>query len=342
MDEKNNIRFKGGLPDYLIRHTTFRQMQIFEAIVRLGSFTRAAEELFLTQPTVSSQIKKLTNVMGVPLLDQAGRSTKPTEAGKDLYQAVRDIFDTLSDLDTRIAGIKGLQRGRLRLAVITTAQYFSPEILGAFCREYPGIDVTLKVTNRDNMIDRIQNNEDDLYIFGQLPEKLQHIEAHRFAPNPLIVMASKYHPLCKEANITIEQLANESFIFREVGSGNRDAAMRAFAKHGLVPNVRLELGSNEAIKHAVVGGLGLTISSLHTLTLEGPKGPIVMLDVEGFPIERKWYVVHPKDKELSLIAKTFLNFTLESEPIITGRMEKLYNGLVERQKTIREKALTSA
>lgn len=342
MDEKNNIRFKGGLPDYLIRHTTFRQMQIFEAIVRLGSFTRAAEELFLTQPTVSSQIKKLTNVMGVPLLDQAGRSTKPTEAGKDLYQAVRDIFDTLSDLDTRIAGIKGLQRGRLRLAVITTAQYFSPEILGAFCREYPGIDVTLKVTNRDNMIDRIQNNEDDLYIFGQLPEKLQHIEAHRFAPNPLIVMASKYHPLCKEANITIEQLANESFIFREVGSGNRDAAMRAFAKHGLVPNVRLELGSNEAIKHAVVGGLGLTISSLHTLTLEGPKGPIVMLDVEGFPIERKWYVVHPKDKELSLIAKTFLNFTLESEPIITGRMEKLYNGLVERQKTIREKALMSA
>ena len=342
MDENNNIRFKGGLPDYLIRHTTFRQMQIFEAIVRLGSFTRAAEELFLTQPTVSSQIKKLTNVMGVPLLDQAGRSTKPTEAGKDLYQAVRDIFDTLSDLDTRIAGIKGLQRGRLRLAVITTAQYFSPEILGAFCREYPGIDVTLKVTNRDNMIDRIQNNEDDLYILGQLPDKLHHIEAHRFAPNPLIVMASKHHPLCKEANITIEQLANESFIFREVGSGNRDAAMRAFAKHGLVPNVRLELGSNEAIKHAVVGGLGLTISSLHTLTLEGPKGPIVMLDVEGFPIERKWYVVHPKDKELSLIAKTFFDFTLESEPVISGRMEKLYNGLVERQKTIREKALASA
>ena len=255
---------------------------------------------------------------------------------------MRDIFDTLSDLDTRIAGVKGLQRGRLRLAVITTAQYFSPEILGAFCREYPGIDVTLKVTNRDNMIDRIQNNEDDLYIFGQLPDKLKHIEAHRFAPNPLIVMASKYHPLCKEANVTIEQLANESFIFREVGSGNRDAAMRAFAKHGLVPNVRLELGSNEAIKHAVVGGLGLTISSLHTLTLEGPKGPIVMLDVEGFPIERKWYVVHPKDKELSLIAKTFLDFTLESEPVISGRMEKLYNGLVDRQKTIREKALASA
>lgn len=340
MTDSNNTRFRGGLPDYLIRHTTFRQMQIFEAIVRLGSFTRAAEELFLTQPTVSSQIKKLTNVMGLPLLDQSGRSIKPTDAGNDLYQAIRQIFDCLSDLDTRLAGLKGLQRGRLRLAVVTTAKYFTPEILGDFCREHPAIDVTLKVPNRDEIIERIQNNEDDLYILGQVPRKLEsHIEAHRFAPNPLVVMAPKDHPLCKETNISIERLAEETFVFREVGSGIRDAAMKVFAEHGIVPNVRMELGSNEAIKHAVVGGLGLTISSLHTLTLEGATGPIAMLDVQGFPIQRKWYIAHPKSKELSLIAKTFLEFALASEPIISGRMQSLLNELSTHKKPARSQRL---
>ncbi len=333
MTDNNNPRFRGGLPDYLIRHTTFRQMQIFEAIVRLGSFTRTAEELFLTQPTVSSQIKKLTSVMGMPLLDQSRRSIKPTDAGNDLYQAIRKIFDCLSDLDMRLAGLKGLQRGRLRLAVVTTAKYFTPEILGDFCRQYPAIDVTLKVPNRDEMIDRIQNNEDDLYILGQLPNKLlQHIEAHHFAPNPLVVMAPKDHPLCKESNISIERLAQELFIFREVGSGMRNAAMKVFSEHGIVPNVRMELGSNEAIKHAVVGGLGLTISSLHTLTLEGASGPIAMLDVQGFPIQRKWYIVHQKDKELSLIAKTFLEFAMASEPVISKRMQSLLHDLSARKK----------
>ncbi|MBN4078603.1 LysR family transcriptional regulator [Gammaproteobacteria bacterium AH-315-C21] len=337
MIEKNDSRFKGGLPDYLIRHTTFRQMQIFEAIVRLGSFTRAAEELFLTQPTVSSQVKKLTNVMGLPLLDQAGRSIKPTQAGSDLYQAVRNIFDCLSDLDTRIAGLKGLQRGRLRLAVITTAKYFTPEILGDFCREHPGIDVTLKVANRDRILERIQNNEDDLYILGQLPEKMQHLEAHHFAPNPLVVLAPKGHPLCEESNISIERLAREPFIVREVGSGIRDTTMKVFAEKGLVPNVRMELGSNEAIKHSVVAGLGLTISSLHTLTLEGAKGPIAMLDVVGFPIERIWYVVHPKDKELSLIAKTFFEFAMAGEPVIRARMQTLLGDFSQQQKSIKAK-----
>lgn len=334
MTDQSISSLKGGLPDYLIRQTTFRQMQIFEAIVRLESFTRAAEELFLTQPTVSSQIKKLTKVMGLQLLDQSGRTLRPTEAGNRLYQAVKKIFDSLSDLDSRIAGLKNLQRGRLRLAVITTAKYFTPEILGEFCRQYPSIDVTLKVKNRNSILERIQNSEDDLYILGQLPEKMQHIEVHPFATNPLVVMAPKDHPLCKVSNISIERLAKERFVFREVGSGNRDAAMKAFAKHGLVPNVRMELGSNEAIKHAVVGGLGLTISSLHTLTLEGANGPIAMLDVEGFPIMRKWYIVHSKDKEPSLIGKTFLEFAMASEPVINKRMHALFQEFSTCQKSM--------
>lgn len=336
MSGQNESRFKGGLPDYLIRHTTFRQMQIFEAIVRLGSFTRAAEELFLTQPTVLTQLKKLTDVMGLPLVDQAGRRIKTTEAGEELYQTIRNIFDTLTNLDTRISELKGLSRGRLRLGVITTAKYFSPEILGEFCREYPGVDVSLKVTNRDRILERIQNNEDDIYILGHLPASELNVQSFPFAPNPLVVIASRDHPLCKESNISIERLAQEPFISREVGSGIRDAAMKVFTRHEVFPNIRMELGSNEAIKHAVVGGLGVAVLSLHTLSLEGASGPVDVLDVEGFPIERDWYLVHAKDKELSVIATTFLEFAQSREPDIRTRMADLYEEFVQRHLSRRD------
>lgn len=319
----DNPRFKGGLPDYLIRHVTFRQMQIFEAIVRLGSFTRAAEELFLTQPTVSTQFKKLSDTMELPLLDQSARQFKPTEAGEELYQAIRRIFDSLADLDTRMAELKGLRRGRLRLGVITTAKYFAPEILGDFCRQYPGVDVALKVTNRDRIFQRIQENEDDVYILGQPPEKDLSVKAYPFAPNPMVVIAAKDHPLCSESDIPLERLAKEPFISREVGSGIRDTAMKMFAAHGLTPNIRMELGSNEAIKHAVVGGLGVAVLSLHTLSLEGADGPVDVLDVKGFPIERNWYLVHARDKELTPIARAFLEFAMTKEASIREHMADL-------------------
>jgi len=337
MTAQDHSRFKGGMPDYLIRHTTFRQMQIFEAIVRLGSFTRAAEELFLTQPTVSTQLKKLTDVMELPLLNQSGRQIKPTEAGEELYRAVRQIFDSLSDLDTRIAGLKGLRRGRLRLSVVSTAQYFTPEILGDFCRQHPGVDISLKVTNRDRILERIQTNEDDLYILGQPPKKGLNFKVYPFAPNPLVVMASRNHPLTKESNISIARLAQEPFISREVGSGIRDAVIKLFAEQGLAPNVRMELGSNEAIKHAVVGGLGVAVLSLHTLGLEGVDGPVDVLDVEGFPIERKWYLAHSKDKQLAPMASAFLEFAMACEPVIRERMTTLYEKFSQRHKAMRNK-----
>ncbi|VAW89853.1 RuBisCO operon transcriptional regulator CbbR [hydrothermal vent metagenome] len=332
MTEQSDSKFKGGLPDYLIRHTTFRQMQIFEAVARLGSFTRAAEELFLTQPTVSTQLKKLTDVMELPLLDQSCRQIKPTEAGEELYRAVRKIFDSLSDLDTKVAALKGLNQGRLRLGVITTAKYFAPEILGDFWREYPGVDISLKVTNRNRIIERIQNNEDDLYILGQPPAKEFSLTAYPFAPNPMVVLAAKDHPLFQESNISIARLAEEPLISREIGSGIRDTTMKRFSEHGLTPNIRMDLGSNEAIKHAVIGGLGVAILSLHTLVLDGADGPLGVLDVEGFPIERKWYLAHHQDKELSPMVKAFLDFARASEPVISERMRTLYAQFSARHK----------
>ena len=316
-----------AMPEHLIRHATLRQLQVFEAIVRLGSFTRAAEELFLTQPTVSMQIKKLTDAVGLPLFEYVGRNVQPTEAGRELYDACRRMFETLANLEMKMADLQGLKRGRLRLGVITTAKYFAPEILGEFSHLYPGIEVALKVSNRDSIIERMMANEDDLYIMGQAPAGELEVEAFSFAPNPLVVMAPRDHPLVGEKKISLERLAQEPFILREPGSGIRDATLKFFEQHKLRPRVRMELGSNEAIKHAIVGGLGVSVLSLHTLTLEGTEGPVAILDVEGFPILRQWYIVHPKAKELSLVARTFLDFSIESEPKIRERMVSMWPAL---------------
>ncbi len=337
----NSYTPPGAMPDYLIRHATLRQLQVFESIYRLGSFTRAAEELFLTQPTVSMQIKKLADVIGLPLFEHVGRNVEPTEAGIVLYDACRHMFETLSNLEMMISDLKGLKRGRLRLGAITTAKYFAPEVLGEFCMLHPGIDVALKVTNRDRIIDRMRNNEDDLYIMGQTPSAEIEVESFPIAPNPLCVMASRDHPLVGQKNIPIERIAEEKFLLREPGSGIRDVTLRLFDSIGLRPNVRMELASNEAIKHAIVGGLGISILSLHTLTLEGLDGPVAILDVEGFPILREWYLVYPKGKELSIVAKEFMLFSKGLEGRMNERMETLWPGFTQIAKRQARIAKTS-
>lgn len=320
----NSYTPPAAMPDHLIRYATFRQFQVFEAIYRLGSFTRAAEELFLTQPTVSMQIKKLAEAVGLPLFEHVGRSVEPTEAGKELYAACRSMFETLSNLEMRISDMKGLKRGRLRMGVITNAKYLAPELLGEFSKIYPGIDLSLKVTNRDNIIRRIRANEDDLYIMGQAPQGEFEVESIPFAPNPLVMMAPRNHPLVGKKNISLKEIAKEPFIIREPGSGVRDAMYKAFDAVGVRPTARMEIGNNEAIKHAVANGLGLSVLSLHTLSLEGIDGPVAILDVEGFPVLRNWYMVYPKGKELSLVAQTFLDFVISSESKIRARMQKMW------------------
>jgi DNA-binding transcriptional LysR family regulator len=325
-----------AMPSYLIRHASLRQLQVFEAIVRHGSFTRAAEELFLAQPTVSMQIKKLADSLGLPLFEHVGRNVKPTEIGLELYQSCRAIFETLANIEMKVADLKGLKRGRLRLGVITTAKYFAPEILGEFCKLYPDIEVALKVSNRDRIIDRISSSEDDLYIIGAVPTGQVEVEAFPFAPNPLVVMAPRDHPLVGKKNIPLARIAEEPFILREPGSGIRDATLKHFSDQELRPHVRMELGSNEAIKHAIVGGLGLSVQSLHTLTLEGPDGPVAILDVEGFPIMRQWYLVYPRGKEISPVAQAFLDYALEIEPVMRERMEALWPKLSKHFKLVKK------
>jgi LysR family transcriptional regulator, low CO2-responsive transcriptional regulator len=317
------VMLKSELPGHLIRHATLRQLQVFEAIVRLGSFTRASEELFLTQPTVSIQIKKLSDALGMPLFEQIGRKVFPTEVGRALYGACREILGSLTNLEMKLAELHGLKRGRLRLAVITTAQYLAPSILGEFARRYPEIELSLEVSNYDRVLARLANNDDDLYIIGHVPDQLSDVTVYPFAPNPLVVMARRDHPLIGRRNIPIQRLAEEYFLMREPGSGIREATLKLFDKHGMEPKIRMELGSNEAVKQAVIGGLGIAVLSLHTLSSEGTCGPIGLLDVAEFPIVRQWHIVHPRRKVLSTVAQTFLDFAIQDETRIRAQIDQM-------------------
>jgi len=290
-----------------MRHSTLRQLEVFEAIARLKSFTRAAEELFLTQPTVSMQIKKLTDEIGLPLFEQIGKKIYLTDAGKELYQTCLGIFEHFSRFEMIASDMKGLKSGKLRLAVVTTAKYFTPRLLGMFCQKYPGIDVALIVTNRERVLERLSSNQDDLYILGQVPDAVDAV-AEVFLDNPLVVLASADHPLSHEKKISIERISDEPFIMREPGSGTRMATERFFLGYGHKLKVRMELGSNEAIKQAIVGRLGIAVMSRHTLALDAPMGQLAILDVEGFPIERHWYFAYPSGKQLSIVAQTFLEY----------------------------------
>ncbi len=290
-----------------MRHSTFRQLEVFEALARLGSFTRAAEELFLTQPTASMQIKKLSDAVGLPLYEQVGKRIYLTDAGRALQSTCRELFESLNNFEMLVSDMKGLKQGKLRLAVVTTAKYFAPRLLGPFCNQYPGIDVSLKVSNRERLLERLSNNMDDLYILGQPPEGLEVI-SEPFLDNPLVVLAPNDHPLVGKRNIPLSRLATEPLIMREPGSGTRIAVERLFHEQGHAIKVRMELGSNEAIKQAIVGGLGLSVLSRHTLALDAAMGQLATLDVEHFPILRQWYAVNPIGKQLTVVAQTFLEY----------------------------------
>jgi LysR family transcriptional regulator, low CO2-responsive transcriptional regulator len=290
-----------------VKQVTFHQLKVFEVTARRGSFTRAAEELFLTQPTVSIQMKQLTKAVGLPLFEQVGKRLYLTQAGRELLDTCQDIFERLSQFEMTISDLQGLKRGQLRLSVITTAKYVIPRLLGPFCEQYPGIDVSLIVTNHESILERLRENLDDLYIPSQSPDNID-VHCHSFLDNPLVVLASRHHPLAKEKCIPIERLNGEAFIMREPGSGTRQAVEKLLQEHDISIKVRLELGSNEAIKQAVAGGLGISVLSRHCLALEGEGGQLAILNVEGFPIERHWHIIYPKGKQLSVVARTFFDY----------------------------------
>ncbi len=314
-----------------MRQITLHQLKVFEAAARHLSFTRAAEELFLTQPTISMQVKQLTKAVGLSLFEQVGKRLYLTDAGRELLASSRDIFEALSLFEMKVADIKGLKQGQLRLSVITTAKYVVPRLLGPFCQRYPGIDVSLQVTNHEGVLERLVNNLDDLYIVSQVPTNVD-VQRYAFLENPLVVLAPRDHPLMKERNIKLERLAEEPFIMREPGSGTRHTVQQLFEKHNVPIKVRLDIGSNEAIKHAIAGGLGISVLSLHTLALEMNTGPLAILDVENFPIPLNWYAIYPTGKQLSVVAQTFFEYLKDEGRDIADLAELLKWG--KREDTV--------
>lgn len=288
---------------------TLHQLQIFEVAARHLSFTRAAEELYLTQPTISMQIKQLSKAVGLPLFEQVGKRLYLTEAGQALHQTCEKIFEQLNQFEMTLADLKGLKQGRLSIGVVTTAKYFIPRLLGPFCQQYPGIDVALKVINRQQVLERMSNNMDDLYVMGMPPEDLD-VVAQPFLENPLVVMAPIHHPLVGQKGIPLARIAQEPFLAREPGSGTRMAVERLFDKHNLKLNIRMEIGSSEAIRQGIVGGLGISVLSQHVLALGGWQHHLAILDVEEFPIRGFWYLVYLRSKRLSVVAKAFADFLL--------------------------------
>lgn len=310
----------------IARRASLRQLQVFEAIARLGSFTKAADELSLTQPTLSIQIKKLTEVIGLPLFEQIGKRVYLTNCGRVLLQASRELFDTFSRLDMQLADLKGLKSGHLNLAVVTTAKYFAPRVLGEFCRRYPGIDVALKVTNRERLLERMADNKDDLYIMGQPPASPD-VEFEPFLLNPIVIVAPRAHPLTGKKAIPLSRLAQEPFIMREPGSGTRMAIEQSFREQGVELKVRMELGSNEAIKQIVASGMGIAGLSQHALIWEAPMAEIALLDVRGFPLDWHWYVGYPAGKQLSVVARTFFTFLQEEGKHMADQRSNIFTNL---------------
>ncbi|WP_272125902.1 LysR substrate-binding domain-containing protein [Spirulina sp. CS-785/01] len=287
---------------------TLHQLQVFEATARHGSFTRAAQELYLTQPTVSIQVKQLSKVVGLPLFKQIGRQIHLTEAGQELLTISREIFKQLENLESKISDLKDLRSGQLKLAVVATAKYIMPHILQSFCQQYPQVNISLTVAPQNQLLERLHNKRDDLYILGDPLEKIN-TPLYPFVDNPLVVIARSDHPLAQQKQpISLQTLSQSSLILHEPNSLTRKAVERLFHYHNIPLRLQLELGSNEAIKEAVSLGLGVSILSLHTINLNELKNSFTLLKVEQFPLEQKWAIAYSEPTALSLLSETFFEF----------------------------------
>lgn len=291
-------------------HVTLRQLRIFETVAKHLNYSRASEELHLTQPAVSMQVKQLEGKVGIRLFEQIGKKIHLTEAGQELYRHSRNVLQQIQLAEEAVADLKGLSRGKLNLAVVSTAKYFMPKMLSRFLRRHPGTELKLSVNNREVVLGQLADYETDLAIMGRVPQGIEAV-AERFAKNPYYFIASPQHPIARERRIFLARLATETFVVREHGSGTRITLERLFSSKRLTLNAAFEMSSNETIKQAVIAELGISFLSRHTMELDLQTKQLVALDVAGTPVTRDWYVVHRKDKRLSPMAAAFRKFLVD-------------------------------
>jgi DNA-binding transcriptional LysR family regulator len=301
-----------------MRDVTVRQLQIFVSAARHLSFSRASEELHLTQPAISMQMKQLEGLAGLPLFERVGRRLALTPAGEALLRHAHQVMQALRDAEDALAALKGLRHGRIAIAVVSTAKYFAPKLLALFARKRPGVEVRLLVNNRDAVGQLLAGNEVDLALMGTPPGGLD-LVATPFARHPLVIIAHPEHRLGRRRRVPVEELEAETFLVRELGSGTRAAMERFLEKARVRPAALVELASNETIKQAVMAGMGVAFISQHAIGLELATSQLAILAVEGLPVMRNWNVVRRREKVLSPAAAAFEAFVLDEGSAFLAR-----------------------
>lgn len=293
-----------------MKNATLRQLKVFEAVARLLSYSRAADELHLTQPAVSTQVRKLEEHAGLPLFEQLGKKIYLTDAGAEMLQAARSIIEQFEAAEEAMSLFKGIPGGRLNVAVISAGDYFFPHLLVEFARRYPGVRLNLSVHNREKLLAHLAGNLTNLAVMARPPQDKE-IEALPFAPHPYVVVAPPGHPLAGRKRVPMARLLREPFVVREQGSDTWNSMQEAFGAQLAHVNIAMEIGSTETIKQAVMAGMGLSFLSAHTLSRELQARSLVVLDVQGFPLMQQWYVVQRRHKRLAPVDQAFKEFLLQ-------------------------------
>lgn len=292
-----------------IRHLTFRLLQVFVTVVATGSYSEAARRLHLTQPTVSQQLKRLAEAVGVPLLIAQGSQWQLTDAGRELYRACVDVLGRFDDFDDYLNELEAGKKGRFSIALVNTAQYVLPRILGPYSHAFPQVEVTVEIGNRQQVLARFERQLDDLYVFSHPPAS-EATCAGRFLRNPLVVVAPKGHPEAECEHLTLSSLLHERFLLREPGSASRMLFESWLQNQGLTLGATLQMASNEAIRIGVSSGMGLAVLSRHVLPAQDVG--LTILPVAGFPLESHWHFIARRDRRLPRAAFGFLQFVEQS------------------------------
>ena len=302
-----------------MKTATFRQVRVFETVARHLNYSRAAQELRMSQPGASNHVKQLERHAGLPLFEQMGRKIYLTTAGHEMLRYSRAIIQQFKEADEALAALKGIRGGRLNIAVISAGDYFFPGLLAEFCRRHESVTVRLSVNNREEIVRQLTENTTDLTVLLRPPENTDMV-AEAFAPQPHVIIAAPVHGLVRKRHIALQALANEAFIVRERGSDTRLAMEELLAESGVKFNVTMEIKSTETIKQAVIAGMGISFLSAHTIGRELEAGRLSVLDVEGFPVMRRWHIVHHKNKRLPPVAVAFKEFLLQEGAALIERL----------------------
>ncbi|HEY0825412.1 MAG TPA: LysR family transcriptional regulator [Ramlibacter sp.] len=292
-----------------MKNATLRQLKVFEAVARHRSFSRAAEELHLTQPAVSTQVSKLEEHAGLPLFEQLGKKIHLTPAGAQMLQSSREIIEKFQEAEEAMAQFKGVSGGRLNVSVISAGDYFFPRLLVEFAQRHAGVTLNFGVCNREELLTQLKENVTDLAVMVRPPGDSDTV-AEPFAPHPYVIVAAPTHPLAKTARIPVYRIIREPFVVREKGSDTWNSMVEGFGGNLPGLNIAMEIRSTETIKQAVIAGMGVSFLSAHTISRELQSGALTVLDVQGFPLMLNWYVVHRHGKRLPPVAQAFKNFLL--------------------------------